>query len=239
MAAPRTAPKLRLFDWGPSPFCLKVRAVLEHKGVAYERVAVLGPSLLEWWRRSRVRKVPALDVDGTLHDDSTRIAHEIERLFPDPAIVPIDPVERGLCHALEDWADEALYFIGLYYQWIDAGGRPMVRRAFGATPVGLLARAFYQRRISAQVRGHGTSRKPADHVRADLRRELQALTDLLSDGRPHLLGRWPLLCDFAVNAQLVYLSRPPESAQVLAEFAPVTAYMARMKALRAGVAPEA
>lgn len=233
MDAPRAAPRLRLFDWGPSPFCLKVRSLLDHKGVAYERVAVLGPSLAEWLRRSPIRKVPALDIDGRLHVDSTDIAHEIERRFPEPAVVPADAVERGLCHALEDWADEALYFIGLYFQWIDPRGRSMVRRAFGASPVGVLARVFYQRRIRAQVRGHGTSRKPAEHVAADLRRELQALADILADGRPHLLGSRPLLCDFAVNAQLVYLSRPPGSAAVLAEFAIVSEYMRRMKALRA------
>jgi len=58
--------KLRLFDWGPSPFCMKLRSVLSYKGLPYERVPVLGPSLMELLRRSEVRKVPALDVDGRL-----------------------------------------------------------------------------------------------------------------------------------------------------------------------------
>lgn len=223
---------LRLFDWGPSPFCLKVRTLLDYKRIAHERVPVLGPSLLEWLRKSPVRKVPALDIDGRLHDDSTHIAHELERLFPDPPVVPDDPTERGLCHALEDWADEGLYFIGLYFQWIDPRGAPMVRRAFGSTPVGVLARVFYQRRIRAQVRGHGTSRKSLESVCADLRRELRAIDDLLCDGRRYLLGDRPLLCDFAVNAQLVYLSRPPGSAEVLATFPRLADYMHRMRSLR-------
>ena len=224
---------LRLFDWGPSPFCMKLRAILDYKGVPYERVPVLGPSSLrELMRRSPVGKVPALDIDGRMITDSTDIAHEIERLFPEPPVLPAQARLRGLSHALEDWADEALYFIGLYFQWIDARGRPMVRRAFGASPLGVLARLFYQRRIAAQVRGQGTRRKTAGQVAADLQREFDALAAMLAD-RPFLLGETPWLCDFAVNAQLVYLARPPGSAELLRSHGAIAAYMERMKSLRA------
>ncbi len=223
--------QLRLFDWAPSPFCMKVRAILNYKGVQYERVAVLGPSLMELMRRSNVRKVPALDIDGRMVVDSTEIAYEIERLFPEPAVVPADSRLKGLSHALEDWSDEALYFLGLYFQWIEPRGKPMVRKAFGATPLGIAARLFYQRRIAAQLRGQGTGRKSLIQITADLRREFSALTAILG-GHPYLLGERPYLCDFAVNAQLVYMSRPPTSAEILNEFGALGTYMGRMKALR-------
>lgn len=224
--------RLRLFDWGPSPFCLKVRAILDYKGVPYERVPALGPSLAELWRRSGVRKVPALDIDGRMVVDSTEIAYEIERLFPQPSILPGDARLRGQAHILEDWADEALYFQGLYFQWIEPRGKPMVRKAFGNSPLGIAARVFYQRRIGSQVRGQGTARKSPEHVANDLRREFEALSALLRD-QPFLLGTSPLLCDFAVNAQLVYLSRPPGSAEILREFEVLKAYGERMRSLRA------
>jgi glutathione S-transferase len=214
---------------------MKVRSVLNYKGIPYERVAVLGPSLMELVRRSNVRKVPALDIDGRMVVDSTDIAHELERLHPQPAVLPADPRLRGLSHALEDWSDEALYFLGLYFQWIEPRGRPMVRQAFGSTPMGIVARLFYQRRISAQLRGQGTGRKSHDQIVADLRRELDALTTILAD-QPYLLGSAPYLCDFAVNAQLVYMSRPPGSAEVLREYAALASYMERMKALRPAAA---
>ena len=210
---------------------MKVRAVLAYKGVPYERVAVLGPSLMELLRRSKVRKVPALDIDGRLIVDSTDIAHEIERLFPEPAIVPTEPHLKGLSHALEDWSDEALYFLGLYFQWIEPRGKPMVRKAFGATPLGIAARLFYQRRIAKQLRGQGTGRKSPAQISADLRHELDALTAILGE-QPYLLGQVPYLCDFAVNAQLVYISRPPASAEILREFSALRSYMERMKTLR-------
>lgn len=228
---------LRLFDWAPSPFCMKVRAVLNYKGVPYERVAVLGPSLMELMRRSNVRKVPALDIEGRMVVDSTDIAHEVERLFPEPAVLPADPHLQGLSHALEDWSDEALYFLGLYFQWIEPRGKPLVRRAFGGTPLGTAARLFYQHRIAAQLRGQGTGRKSVTQIAADLRREFDALTRILA-GRPYLLGDRPYLCDFAVNAQLVYMSRPPASAEILREFSALGGYMERMKALRSAAPAE-
>jgi glutathione S-transferase len=211
---------------------MKVRAILNYKGVPFERIAVLGPSLMELVRRSKVRKVPALDINGRLVVDSTDIAHEIERLFPEPAIVPADPHLKGLSHALEDWADEALYFLGLYFQWIEPRGKPMVRKAFGSSPLGIAARLFYRRRIAAQLRGQGTGRKSLAQITTDLEREFNALTAMLA-GQPYLLGQTPYLCDFAVNAQLVYLSRPPASAEILREFSELGSYVHRMKALRA------
>lgn len=221
---------IRLFDWAPSPFCMKIRTLLNYKGVQYKKVAVLGPSLMELLRRSNVRKVPALDIDGRMLIDSTDIAHELERMFPEPAVLPADLRLQGLSHALEDWSDESLYFLGLYFQWIEPRGKPMVRKAFGATPLGIAARLFYQRRIAAQLRGQGTGRKALSHITADLRREFDSLTAILAD-QPFLLGDKPYLCDFAVNAQLVYMSRPPGSAEILREYSLLGAYMERMKAL--------
>jgi glutathione S-transferase len=228
--------RIRLFEWGPSPFCIKVRAILDYKGVPYERVPVLGPALFELRRRSPVGKVPALEVDGRLVVDSTDIAHELERLFPTPAIVPTELRQRALVHALEDWADEALYFVGLHFQWQDPQGAPMVAQAFGRSPLGRAALLFYRRRIRAQLEGQGTGRKTPALIEADLRRDLGAIEGLLTPG-PFLLGAAPTLADFAVSAQLLYLSRPPRSAAIVAEHAPITAYLGAMKALRQRKAP--
>lgn len=222
---------IRLYDWGPSPFCLKVRAILDYKGVEYRRVPVLGPRIFEVKRRGKIGKVPALDIDGRLVTDSTDIAHELERLFPSPSIVPLAPRERALCHALEDWADEALYFIGLYYQWLDREGRPMVPKAFGDTLFGRMAYRLVFRRIRAQIIGQGTGRKPRAHIEADLLREIDAIEALLTPG-PFLLGERPMLCDFALMGQLVYWTRPPKTARALEGRKAIAAYLERMRALR-------
>jgi glutathione S-transferase len=221
---------MRLFDWGPSPFCLKIRAILEYKQLAYERVTVLGPPLFELWRRGKIGKVPALEIDGELICDSTDIAHELERRFPAPAITPRAPRDRGLCHALETWADESLYWLGLYFQWVDPEGAPLVKRAFRGI-LGTAVLPIYERRIRGQIKGQGTSRKPHAHVISDLERELDAVEDLL-DGGPFLLGDAPLLCDFAVAAQLVYVGRTPHGKRAFTQRPAIHAYLERMRALR-------
>jgi glutathione S-transferase len=224
--------ELILYDWAPSPFCIKVRAILDHKRLPYRRVPVLGRAIVDVRRRGGVGKVPALDIDGTLVTDSTDIAHALERLVPEPAIVPGDPRRRALCHALEDWADEALYFIGLYFQWIDPRGAAMVPAAFGGSVTGRIAHRWFRHVVLGQLRGQGTARKAAARVRADLERELDAIDALLAD-TPYLLGDAPLLCDFALLGQLLYLSRPPTSAEALLAHPRVGAYLERMRALRA------
>jgi glutathione S-transferase len=220
--------ELTLYDWAPSPFCIKTRAVLDFKGVPYRTVSALA-SVRSLRRRGHVGKAPALEIDGRLVVDSTDIAHELERLFPQPGIIPTDPRQRALCHALEDWADEALYFIGLWFQWVEPSGAAMVPRAFGTSLAGRLAYRAYRHLIHRQLRGQGTGRKTAAHIASDLQRELQAIDALIgTDG--FLLGETPMLCDFALFGQLRYLSRPPQSAAALSAHPRIGAYLQRMKA---------
>lgn len=220
-----------LYDWAPSPFCVKVRALLDHKRLPYRRQRVLGPALWQLYRRGRVGKVPALQIGDRLITDSTDIAFEIERLHPHPPVLPADPARRAQCVALEDWCDEWLYFIGLYHQWVDPEGAPMVPQAFGRGPLGRVAYAAYRRRIGAQLRGQGLGRKPAERIADDLQRAVDTIDALLQPG-PYLLGEQPMLCDFALFGQLVYWTRPPKTARAIAARPAIQAFMARMKALR-------
>jgi glutathione S-transferase len=225
-------PELVLYDWKPSPFCLKVRAILDFKGLRYERRNVLGKSLLDLNRRGRTGKVPALAIDGDIVCDSTDIAYALERLAPTPSIFPASPRDRALCHVLEDWADEALYWVGLYFQWWDPAGAAMVPRAFGTSVLGRVAFQAYAHRVRGQLIGQGVARKTAEHNRRDLERHLDAAEAMLA-GRSYLLGDAPTLCDFAWLGQLVYLSHTPVGGGALAGRSAINAFLERMKGLRA------
>jgi glutathione S-transferase len=221
---------LALYDWPWSPFCHKVRAILEHKQVSYQRLDVLEHGLVDIWRRG-TGKVPALVLDdGRLLSDSTNIAYELEARFPDPPIIPSDPRARAECHLLEDWADESLYFVNLYYQWVAPEGRAKARGAFAK--FGALGHAvfpIYRRKIQQQVRGQGTGRKTRADVDADLERHLSTVEQRLS-GAPFLLGDAPMLCDFAWYAELVYLGRTEVGAQALSTRPATRAYVDRFAA---------
>jgi len=223
---------LRLYDWAPSPFCLKVRAILDYKALPYERINALGKPLFDMWKRGATGKFPTLEIDGELVCDSTDIAYALEARAPEPRIVPRDGRERALCHALEDWADESLYFIGLYYQWREPEGRKMVPRAFGRSIVGRAAYRAFDARVARQLAGQGTARKSERHIRRDLERQLDAIEGLL-EGRAFLLGDAPMLCDFALLGQVVYLARTPVGEREMETRPRTRAFMERMKALRA------
>lgn len=221
----------RLYDFPASPFCLKIRAILDYKGIAFDRIDVTGRRLLELRRRGRIGKVPALDLDGVLICDSTDIAYELERRHPEPAIVPADRRNQALCHVLEDWADESFYWLGVYYRWQDPAGRAGAGAIF---PPGLrrLLSGLVARRAVSQLCGQGLGRKPPAQVASDLDRQLRHAASLLED-RHFLLGTTsPMLCDFALCGQLIYLARTPLGAPAIARTAPVSAFLDRMKALR-------
>ena len=117
------------YDWPYSPFCMKVRAILDSKGAKYRRVRPQGQTLWSLRRRGGVGKVPAIELDGELIVDSTDIAYAIDARFPEPPLLPADARERAICHAIEEWADESLYFAGLYYRWFEPEGRKAIPAA--------------------------------------------------------------------------------------------------------------
>jgi glutathione S-transferase len=220
-------PPITFYDWPFSPFCMKVRAILDYKGLAYKAVNPMR-HMGAIRRQGGVGKVPAIEIDGALICDSTDIAHALDARFPDPPLLPDDPRERGLCHAIEDWADESLYFIGLYYRWYEAEGRKPVPRAFGKSPTGRIAYRFYLHRILGQLRGQGTLRKPPDLVRRDLERHLDAVDGLLQPGR-FVLGERPYLCDIALWGQLNYLNRTPVGGSAIRGRQPILDYLKRVE----------
>lgn len=207
---------------------MKVRAILDYKRVEYERVVPLGSTMVSLRQRGKTGKVPAVEIDGKLIVDSTDIAYAIDEHFPDPPLLPSDARERGICHALEDWADESLYFLGLYYRWYEKEGRKPIPAAFGKTAIGPLLYRFYLHRILGQVRGQGTLRKSPEHVRRDLERHLDAIEGILAP-RPYLLGDRPYLCDFALWGQLNYLNLTPVGGEAIKPRPSIGSYILRMQ----------
>jgi glutathione S-transferase len=191
---------------------MKVRAILDYKQIDYEPVRPLAA-------RGKLRtrgtgKVPAIEIDGAFITDSTDIAHALEQRFPNPPLFPSTDRERGLCHVIEEWADESLYFLGLYYRWFEPEGRKPVVAVFGSSLKGRIIYRHYVKLILTQLKGQGTLRKTSEHVLRDLERNLDAAEQLLTPG-PYVLGETPYLCDFALWGQLKYLSRTPAGGALI------------------------
>jgi glutathione S-transferase/RNA polymerase-associated protein len=93
---------MELHDHPFSPYAFKVRAALYEKGIPFEKREVRRRADREALLRLNPRgEVPAL-VDGdAVICDSKVICAYLEDRFPDPALVPRDPVERARCRQLE------------------------------------------------------------------------------------------------------------------------------------------
>ena len=104
---------LELHQFRHSAFCLKVRMVLQAKGLSFRTVEVPpGVGQVAVFRLSGQRQVPVL-VDGDqVIADSSAIALHLDQREPDPALIPTDPRQAAQVHLLEDWADTTLAMAG-------------------------------------------------------------------------------------------------------------------------------
>jgi glutathione S-transferase len=99
--------KARLFQFATSPFCAKVRKILDYKGIEYELVEVDYLERKELLNASGQIMVPALTLEsGETIADSDRIAMRLEELYPEPTIFP--PGQRGIHIALAHYIDSAV-----------------------------------------------------------------------------------------------------------------------------------
>lgn len=102
----------RAYPWGTlrSTFSSKTKVVLEEKGLEYrvERVKIgdiwkKTPEVLE---KNPLGKVPWIDDGDTRVYDSTVIAEYLEERYPEPRLLPEDPLARARVRALENYGDE-------------------------------------------------------------------------------------------------------------------------------------
>jgi len=218
------------YDFPSSPFCIKVRAMLLWKGLAFDAVDALQPRHWLALQRHGSGKVPALTIAGRFVFDSTDIAAALDQLVPEQPLLPTISRAHALCHAIEEWADESLYFVGLHYLWRDPRSRGQAAALFGRGLLGRGAYAWYRWRVARQVRAQGTGRKTTAHIELDLHRHLNHADALVTDW-PFLLGHQPRLCDFALFGQLVFLLRADASRPLLERRPKLLAYVERMRAL--------
>lgn len=102
---------LKLHHFDRSPFSWKVRMVLAEKNVPYQPVVPENKAdSAEFGRLNPLRLTPVLELpDGRTIYESTIVNEYLEEAYPQPAMLPKDPVERARVRILEDTADQYLY----------------------------------------------------------------------------------------------------------------------------------
>ncbi|MEQ8860016.1 MAG: glutathione S-transferase family protein [Pseudomonadales bacterium] len=123
----------RSYPWGTlrSTFSSKTKVILEEKGVAYrvERVKIgdIWKKTPEVMEKNPLGKVPWIDDDDVRVYDSTVINEYLEERYPEPRLLPADPLERARVRALENYGDEIVLSGPLPHIWMPWWSKPEQR----------------------------------------------------------------------------------------------------------------
>ncbi|MGG6237436.1 glutathione S-transferase family protein [Nodosilinea sp. AN01ver1] len=203
---------LELYQFEASCFAEKIRLILDYKQVPYRKVEVTpGVGQVEVFQMSGQRQVPVLKDGELVIPDSTAIALHLEKAYPDRPLIPTDPKQKGLCLALESWADEAIVpkarivMVGAFKQ--HPNFRTALLPSFTPGPLRDLVGALPGDILNLVGTGVGFGPGDIKVATAGLRQDLEALVLMLQNS-PYLLGDQPSLADFAVAAATMYLKFP-------------------------------
>lgn len=203
-----------------SPPCGKVHMALRFKGLDYDVHDIR--SVAEVKKNNPRGRLPALIIDGETIVDSTDIVAALEARFPEPPLLPSDPVERARVKILEDWADEVLYFYGVYMRWsVDANFERLRTEYFSrmGAPMKWFVPALVRRDFRSRARKQGVGLKGEAVVRRELDGCLDAVEALVRQS-PFVTGETMNVADLAIAClvdQLLLKRLHPElSADVAA-----------------------
>ncbi len=147
---------------------------------------------------------PMATPEGDFMWDTTAMILYLEHRFPEPAVLPPDPVHRFLCFALEDFSDEWLYRPAVGTRWLyeenTRQGSWELGRSLSAT-AGLSGEQT-QENVKGIMQGsiHELG-ATADNIEAWVEEVLKPWQRALAAhlaAHPHLFGGRPSLADFAV-----------------------------------------
>jgi glutathione S-transferase len=190
-----------------SPFCVKVRRILNFKRLPYRSENLYRPPSR---KLSATGKLPVLRYDGELITDSSDIARFVESKHPTPALLPHDAGLQARCKIFEDWADEALYWYVVYARWgIDENRRRTIGAFFSQMPsvLRIVVAGIIRRQIVASMRAQGIGRKTRETVIQELGEHLDQIETLVTE-QPFILGEAFTHADIAVFAQVDGLLTP-------------------------------
>jgi len=223
---------ITLYQFEISPFCDKVRRILNVKHVPYRIEEVPPSKTISTVRKlNPAGKLPFITDDGETVADSTDIAHYLDERYPEPRLIPDDPHARALCHILEDWADESLYFYEMRLRFtLPHNARRFIpelvkyERALVQRIAPLAMPVVLRRTVASQ----GIGKKPIAVVLRDVERHLDAVRDLLGNER-WLLGDRLSLADISVFAQLFCIRASDEGAAMVKARPAVAEWLERVE----------
>jgi glutathione S-transferase len=184
-------------------FTRKLEGALAYKGVPFRRRRSVGAvpeaRAAGWPGGIPVVRTPA----GEWTWDTTALLQHLELRFPEPALLPPDPVQRFLDAALEDFADEWLYRPAVGSRWHfeenhRVGGFELARDATHELPLsGDDAYRVVRDHVTATTAPFGVTKENVGAWIEEVLRPWQRAAGALLSKRSYLFGERPALSDFA------------------------------------------
>ena len=223
---------ITLYQFATSPFAEKVRRALNYKGLDFEVHEVARPRVAEgdYKHVSPTGKFPAIRDGDAVVWDSTDIVYHLEATHGGPSLIPSNARDAALAHAIEEWADESLYFyemtMRLTWEHNLAAALEEFAQSLPGVPKPQLT-SLIVRAATQLTEAQGVGRKPRERVVADVERHFGAL-DALLDGRAWLASEALSIADLAVVAQVNALRYAREAESALGRTNHVIGWMDRL-----------
>lgn len=197
-----------------SPYCIKVRNILDYKAIPYHSITIVPPFHRNFnLRVSGQLKVPYIQQGKNVICDSTEIALYLESLKPEPELIPSDNVLREEVLLLEDWFDESVLPTFANFTYVHCAnhpellsqdpnlktGMPFIDKHKAKLMPYILKRQLYRRQLHK-----GMEQGLEERLLKVLKRLL-----FLIRGRKYLIGEKISLADVTLASYLKTLERVP------------------------------
>lgn len=224
-----TASVYTIYGTTGSPYSMKMRALLRYRRLPLIWVQDFRDGLEVAREQGLPPVVPVIRFpDGSFHNDSTPMVHELERRHPgERSVRPTDPGQAFLAGLVEDFADEWLTKIMFLYRWWRERDQRACSRALafdtargaGRAEIDALAEGFRERQM-ARMPLVGCTEANRPLLEATYLELLDILENHVVERRPYLFGARPSLAEFGLFGQLSQLGGDPTPRDVMLERAP-------------------
>ena len=219
---------LRVYGSAISYYTGKFEGYLRYKEIPYELV-VMGPRQVRLARaKTGAAQMPAVELpDGRFMTDTTPMIAWLEEQYPEPAVIPRDPLQAFASRLVEDYAEEWLWRPAMHYRWSYRTDRlHLARKIVDELLVDVPLPGFVKREIIRRrqrgyyVQRDGVSRATWDHVESIYLKTLDQL-EAIFQARPYLLGDLPTLADFGFFASMFrHFAQDPTASELMRKRAP-------------------
>lgn len=209
-----------LYQFELCPYCHKVKAGLDLKGIAYERVEVnpMKKTELPELPADAPKKVPVLRLGDRTVFDSTDILEFLEEVAPDTTpFIPADAAAAAKSREIEQWVDDELTFsmpTVIYGTWGEAAKAAQITaRTSNFGLVQNLAVRAGGSLIMHQVAKRILKKRGKTDAHAWMNENLDRVEGWLGEG-DFLAGDAPSLADAAVHGAFTCIAEFPAFASI-------------------------